>query len=145
MQCPATSVVEALADDLNTPLALRALHELSRDDDVASLVSSATLLGLLGPDTDWDWRPKTVSASAAITFPAFAAEGVGSAVSPQERVSALLERRDQARNSKDYALADRIREGLAAAGVVIMDRPGAPTEWTTGPYFDPAKLDGIDA
>ena len=57
----------------------------------------------------------------------------------------LVRKRDVARRRRDFAEADRIRDELVAAGVVIMDRPGAETEWTTGPDFDPSKLDGIDA
>ena len=52
---------------------------------------------------------------------------------------------DNARGERDFARADAIRDGLAAAGVVVMDRVGAATEWKLGPTFDPEKLDRIDA
>jgi len=41
----------------------------------------------------------------------------------------LVEVRTQARKSKDFATADRIRNSLAELGVVLEDRPGG-TEWS---------------
>jgi cysteinyl-tRNA synthetase len=56
----------------------------------------------------------------------------------------LLDARNKARAEKDFAKADRIREGLVAAGVVVTDRPGTPSEWSVGLDFDPAKLAEVD-
>ena len=61
------------------------------------------------------------------------------------RIEALLAERDKARAARDFARADAIRDGLAAAGIKVMDRAGAASEWELGPDFDPAKLDGIEA
>ena len=44
-------------------------------------------------------------------------------------VEVTLEERAEARARKDYATADRIREALAAAGIVVEDTPSGPT-WT---------------
>ncbi len=44
-------------------------------------------------------------------------------------VGLLVELRTAARKNKDFAAADRIREGLAALGITLEDRPGG-TEWT---------------
>jgi cysteinyl-tRNA synthetase len=40
----------------------------------------------------------------------------------------LIELRDEARKSKNFALSDRIRDGLKERGFVLEDRPGG-TEW----------------
>ena len=57
----------------------------------------------------------------------------------------LLQEREKARAARDFRRADAIRDGLAAAGIKVMDRAGGASEWELGPDFDPAKLDGIDA
>lgn len=46
-------------------------------------------------------------------------------------VPAMLAARDEARARKDYAEADRLRDALAAAGVVIEDTPAGP-RWRVG-------------
>jgi cysteinyl-tRNA synthetase len=41
-------------------------------------------------------------------------------------VAVALSQRQAARERKDYAAADQIRDGLNAAGIVIEDRPDGP-------------------
>jgi cysteinyl-tRNA synthetase len=120
---PDDLVVAALSDDLNTPQAIARLHHFASAGDINMLASSARLLGLLTAELAWG-RLADVDRGLA---------------------DMLVRKRDHARQRRDYAEADRIRDSLVAAGVIVMDRPGAPTEWKPGPDFDPAKLDGIDA
>jgi cysteinyl-tRNA synthetase len=44
-------------------------------------------------------------------------------------VDALIEARIAARKAKDFAESDRIRDLLAAAGVIVEDKPGGKSNW----------------
>ncbi|MDP9240369.1 MAG: cysteine--tRNA ligase [Actinomycetota bacterium] len=103
-----TRVVDAFADDLDTPSAVIALRELERDDAVppgSRFETFAHLDRLFGLDLVRDVGRAPVIAA----LPAGAQE--------------LLDRRAAARAAKDYAAADTLRAELAAAGVVVTDTP----------------------
>jgi cysteinyl-tRNA synthetase len=67
-----------------------------------------------------------------LAFDGTLALDLGTAVPEEEpvesdpRIDALVARREEARSNKDWAEADRIREALAAEGVVIEDTPEGP-------------------
>ncbi|NNU80968.1 cysteine--tRNA ligase [Halovulum dunhuangense] len=117
---PASSVLEALADDLNTPAALAALHRLATED-AAALKASAVLLGLLADD-EGAWAEASDDAAALI--------------------EELLGARRTARAARDFARADAIRDAFAAAGVEIKDTPEG-TSWSLLPGFDPSRLEAL--
>jgi cysteinyl-tRNA synthetase len=94
-------VLEALADDLNTPLALSRLSAIA---DPAVLKASANLLGLLS-DSGAAW---------------FQGEGY-------TRIDDLVAARTAAKKARDFAEADRIRAALAAEGVLLEDSPTGTT------------------
>ncbi len=121
---PASSVVEAIADDVNTAGAIAALHALAASGDAAGLKASAALLGLLG-DEQGAWA---------------VSEGPDAAVSAL--IEELLQARLNARKAKDFARADALRDGFAAAGVVVKDTPQG-VEWEIAKDFDLSKLEAL--
>lgn len=101
---PAASVVEALLDDLNTPQAIAALHGLRNSSDAAGLSASLRLLGFLSESVaQWEGRKRQAS-------------GVDAG-----EIDRLIAERTAARARKDFRESDRIRDELAAKGVVIKD------------------------
>jgi cysteinyl-tRNA synthetase len=117
---PLPSVVDALEDDLNTPKAMAELFGLARelnkatDGDerqqrAATMFATGDLLGLLQQDPE-QWF-------------AGAADGELSA----EAIDEMIQKRNAARATKDFASADAIRDELAAAGIQIEDGPDGTT------------------
>lgn len=107
----------AMADDLNTAVALTALDEALAVKKVDAGIKRAVIedmdcvlgLGLFGlTRADLRIRPK----SASIT---------------EAKIEAALARRKEARAAKDFAASDAIRDELVAAGVEVMD--GDPLGW----------------
>ncbi len=120
------SVILALEDDMNTPEAIAGLHELrdiavqfegeARARASARLKAAGALMGFFAvePAAWFRWTPH-------------ADEG---AVTP-ERIETLLTERAAARKAKDFKTSDRIRDELAAHGIVIEDGPQGAT-WRRG-------------
>jgi cysteinyl-tRNA synthetase len=127
---PSHVVVQALMDDLNTPAAIAELHRLYRDGDAHSFAKGAQLLGLLMPEMG-DWATLDAVMHELIGKPEI-----------EELINRLVGNRKSARKNKDFARADEIRDGLAAAGVVVKDTPKG-TEWELSHGFDPAKLEAL--
>ena len=109
---PADEVLDALADDLNTPQAIAALHKLfdrSQGGLVPSAVvrSSCRFLGINVEEVDL--TKMILKQVDEIT------------------VSTLIQKRAAAREAKNFAESDRLRDELAAMGVVLKDTKDGTT------------------
>ena len=117
--------VAALEDDLNFPRAIaelfrtakaarRATTVVDRAAYKAALRDAGGLLGLLQQDpVVWFGQPTGEDGDTA-------------------RIRHLVEARLAARSARDYVTADRIRDELAALGVVVQDRADGPAWQRTG-------------
>ena len=124
----APEFVTAMDDDLSTPAAVAAVHNLVRegnaaldagDDDKARAAAGSVraMMGVLGLDP---LAPEWAESSTAET-PARSALA--------ELVEAMLAERQEARAARDFARADAVRDRLLQAGIAVEDTPDGPV-WT---------------
>jgi len=118
-----SEVIEALDDDLNTPLAITRIHalanELNKTGDAAEmaalkgeLLASGGILGLLQQDPEawFRWAP------------------AGAKTTDDATIDAMVTERWAAREGRDFARADEIRDRLQSMGIVLEDAADG-TRW----------------
>ena len=116
---PDSRIIEALADDLNTPLALSYLHEIVNDLNKAEselersrlkslLLKSSYMLGLLYNEPESWFKGESNDDEAT-------------------EIEALIAKRAEAKKNKDWATADAIRDELKAKGIILEDSPTGTT------------------
>ena len=141
--------VAAMDDDFNTPEALAVLQTLAREVNSAKatgahqraaalgaeLQALGAVLGLFAiPAAQWFRlaKPGAAAAGEAASTGTGGPGGVGSGTPhwiDDAQVEARIAARAAARRAKNWAESDRIRDELAAGGVVLEDKPGGKTTW----------------
>ena len=109
-------MLNALADDVNTPQAIAELHQLykaANDGDIEALeifYNSCQFLGILISDySSWSsWQSKIIDID-------------------ENLINELIEKRKEARRAKDFAEADRIRDELLNLSVILEDNDNETT------------------
>lgn len=112
--------LQALKDDLNTPAAFAELHKLAKQANnekgtalkssiKKQLLAAGNMLGILQQDPNEWFR------------------GMGNI--DEDEIQKLLDSRAQAKNDKNFELADEIRDKLTAMNVQIQDHPDGTSSW----------------
>jgi cysteinyl-tRNA synthetase len=139
---------EVMDDDFNTPEAIAVLQRMTREINLAKdtgkerkaaavtaeLRSLADVLGIITLEPEQWFRlvkPVTPGTGGATGAGASGDTGAGSTAGflSDAEVDALVAARLAARKAKDFAESDRIRDQLAAAGVIVEDKPGGKSTW----------------
>lgn len=109
---PPQNFMDALNDDLNTPKAISIICELSRnldENNLGEFRAAAKLLGIAQKNPS-DWL------------------GYGAASEDSDKIETLIALRKTAKENKDYARSDEIRDQLTEMGIAIEDTAGG-TIW----------------
>jgi len=101
---PDPAVVEALADDLNTPKAIAEIHAIRNRAGHKALAGTIAFLGLRSEAFE-QWRESRAPALAI----------------SEDEIAARVALRLEARKARNFAESDRIRDELAAMGIVLKD------------------------
>jgi cysteinyl-tRNA synthetase len=121
---PPDEFLEALSDDLNTPMAIAEMHKLAegaRKGDLRaaqSLHQAGKFLGIfdqLRSRRDLQDIGEAVGRLMPEDF--------------QREVTSKVEARNAARSAKNFKESDRIRDELAAMGIELEDHRDKPTTW----------------
>jgi cysteinyl-tRNA synthetase len=110
------AVANALSDDLNSPAAISEISKIIGGEGKSIIfgdqsweaINAAQLMGLLQLSSE-DWFRGNPREHSEIEF----------------RIAA----RTAAKAARDFATADRIRDELAAEGIILEDKPDGKTDW----------------
>jgi len=130
-----TRFIEVMDDDFNTPEALAVLQTLTREINTARDAKKDRQAAVLGAELRSLARVLNIASldpgewfklSANLSAPT---DGAAGATLSNEEVQRLVDARAAARAAKNWAESDRLRDELAAAGIIVEDKPGARATW----------------
>ena len=105
-----SKILNALCDDLNTPLAIAEMNNLLKQENSpalkSQLIAAGGLLNILQQNPE-EWLGYSVSEGSI----------------DKEHIEKLLRERTAAKENKDYARSDEIRDELLAINIAIEDTP----------------------
>jgi len=144
---PPQEVVDALADDLNTSLALTLVKKYLKNGEGGPLVGALNLLGFYNHDLITKFASFSAVTHASEKRYGTSLQSWGDipqgGLDALERVQAQMTKlRSTAMETKDFTPVDALKSALIAAGVEVrMSKEGV--ELVPGAGFDPAKLEGL--
>ena len=126
---------QAMDDDFNTPVAVAVLFDLARElnktkghDETKAEHLAATLRGLAGLLGILQDDPELFLKAGVMVLQTADLDLRSSHVS-DDVVAQQIQARLDAKKAKDWAMADKIRQDLAAQGVILEDSPDGTTRW----------------
>ena len=126
---------EVMDDDFNTAEGLAVLFEAVREGNIrldqgrpadGLAAAAAEITAVLGVDLDGDDGGKSAADAAGLRALAGVYDVTGD--DAEQLLAGLVEARRRARESRDWAMADGIRDGLSRLGIVLEDSAGG-TRW----------------
>lgn len=119
---------EAMADDFNTPVATAILFELanelnrSQNPMVArQLLALSGTIGLLQRDADDFLKGRTAAHDVT--------QDLDASSLSEEEIESMINARAEAKKSRNFTEADRIRVALLSNRIVLEDKVGGATDW----------------
>ena len=144
---PPEELVDALADDLNTSMALTFLRKNLKNGEETKLVGALSLLGFDINALTQKFSQFAFHAgdNGYVTGHRIRTHGNEALVDQDQLIELgrqLEAMRKQATETKDFSAVDTLKSALIAAGIEVrMSKDGI--ELFDGPNFDPAKLDAL--
>jgi cysteinyl-tRNA synthetase len=122
--------IDALCDDLNTAKLRTLLSDFRKEKSYGKVRWTLDLLGFSGDRSNLRRDSFAPGATLEVTSSIESGKAFGTpTIVNKPTVESLITERLQARKSRNWAESDRIRDELAAMGVVLKDNKDGTTSW----------------